>query len=92
MKRFVKLSEVKKNLRNGCQLAKNNMASVNGGTDDTNFVISQKICPYLNAQGDCPYLYTDYAAPCPYNYQCYNVSLYSSPTCIAATAANDETR
>jgi len=90
MKRFVKLSDVKKNLRNGCQLAKNNMASVNGGTNDIGPVISQKICPYLNAQGDCPYMYTDYAAPCPYNYQCYNISLYSSPTCTGTAISDDE--
>ncbi len=88
MKNFVKISKVRKNLRNGSELMKDGMDKVTGGIADVLGPISAvKQCPYLTMKYQCPYINVEYS--CPWNNQCNPVILYSAPGCTQYDQQHD---
>jgi len=75
MKRFVKLSEVKKKLRSGCQLDKKNMALLDGGEDNTSGPTTSLNCPYQSEPENCQFLVN---GCCTLDQLCKDVIIYSA--------------
>jgi hypothetical protein len=76
MKRFVKLSEVKKSLRRGCQLNEEKMALLSGGEDNTSTsTTTTTSCPYQFNPETCQFLVNGY---CTLDQICKDIIIYSA--------------